>query len=416
MAEDVKDSVDDFDLSDFNFDDLPEVDADIDLNLDEANSADLNFDDILEKENKSDTESAPEHKDDTLSFDDLGNDGISEKGSAEVSEYTPVADEDVFPVDDKVSEIDEENILEEDILSAEEKTQETSSLDADDAKEDIKADDFTPRPFGATMEEVAEDDVLGDDASSEEEKELETSSFSEDMVVGDVASDNFTSEPLGTTDPEITEDNVLADDILPAEEKVPEVAPFGEDMVVDTSEPDDFTPEPFGADENEIAEEDILAEKELSVEDKNNGEVDEETDTAFYEDEVKDAEPNRPLDDFVSETQILEPNNIAYLRWISGNENDQMYEIGKNFKSNTFEANDNCKTIHVNVGYDTYGWEVQFADGVIMNLRDVREYQVRNGKLPSSEGRIIYGPNTLMFSGVERIVIYETVRYFSYGI
>ena len=93
-----------------------------------------------------------------------------------------------------------------------------------------------------------------------------------------------------------------------------------------------------------------------------------------------------------------------------------MFEIARGFESGSFNADEECKTLHVNVGYDTYGWEVQFSDGVVMNLRDVREYQIRNGRLPSAEGRIIYGQSTLMFSGIERIVVYESVKYFSYGI
>ena len=85
-------------------------------------------------------------------------------------------------------------------------------------------------------------------------------------------------------------------------------------------------------------------------------------------------------------------------------------------ESGSFDADEERKTIHVNVGYDTYGWEVQFSDGVVMNLRDVREYQIRNGRLPSADGRIIYGQSILAFSGVERIVVYKSVKYFSYGI
>ena len=113
---------------------------------------------------------------------------------------------------------------------------------------------------------------------------------------------------------------------------------------------------------------------------------------------------------------VLDVGNIGYLKWYSGSLTDKMFKIEKGFESSTFYADEECKTIHVNVGYDTYGWEVQFSDGVVMNLRDVREYQMRNGKLPSSDGRIIYANSTLMFSGVERIVIYESVKYFSYGI
>ena len=51
-----------------------------------------------------------------------------------------------------------------------------------------------------------------------------------------------------------------------------------------------------------------------------------------------------------------------------------------------------------------------------MSLRDVREYQIRNGCLPDTSGSISYGQNVLAFENVKRIVIYETVKYFSYGV
>ena len=113
---------------------------------------------------------------------------------------------------------------------------------------------------------------------------------------------------------------------------------------------------------------------------------------------------------------ILTSQNVGQLQWYSGNSDDKMFEISKGFESGTFDADEECKTIHVNVGYGTYGWEVQFSDGLVMNLRDVREYQIRNGKLPNSEGRIVFAQSALMFSGVERIVIYENTKYFSYGL
>ena len=51
-----------------------------------------------------------------------------------------------------------------------------------------------------------------------------------------------------------------------------------------------------------------------------------------------------------------------------------------------------------------------------MNLRDVREYQIRNGALPAATGKIVFGQTELSFSNVEKIIVYERVRYFSYGV
>lgn len=108
--------------------------------------------------------------------------------------------------------------------------------------------------------------------------------------------------------------------------------------------------------------------------------------------------------------------NIGNLRWYSGTSADKVFTISKGFESGEFVADEECKTIHVNVGYDTYGWEVQFSNGIVMNLRDVREYQLRNGKLPAENGRIVYGNNELTFAAVKRIVVYQSVKYFSYGV
>ena len=112
---------------------------------------------------------------------------------------------------------------------------------------------------------------------------------------------------------------------------------------------------------------------------------------------------------------VVAPENMKYLKWYSGASTDEVYEFGKSSASAEFVGTSTCKTIHVNIGYDSYGWVVQFADGVFMSLRDVREYQIRNGKLPNSSGRIVYGQTSLSFERVERIVIYEAVKYFSYG-
>lgn len=120
--------------------------------------------------------------------------------------------------------------------------------------------------------------------------------------------------------------------------------------------------------------------------------------------------------DNVGAYNIVYPQNLKYIQWYSGNSDNEVYEFDKLSESAEFIGTKECNTIHVNVGYDTYGWNVQFSDGVVMSLRDVKEYQVRNGKLPNPSGRIVYGQKVLSFDNVERIVVYEAVKYFSYGI
>ncbi len=51
-----------------------------------------------------------------------------------------------------------------------------------------------------------------------------------------------------------------------------------------------------------------------------------------------------------------------------------------------------------------------------MNLMDLKEYQERHGKMPGTNGKIIYGNKTTAFEKIERIVVYEKPRYFSYAV
>lgn len=119
----------------------------------------------------------------------------------------------------------------------------------------------------------------------------------------------------------------------------------------------------------------------------------------------------------VSETAGDEQNGQLAnpLKWFSGSSADKFFEISKQSESEQLTGTGEVKAIHVNVGYDTYGWLVEFSNGKIMSLRDVREFQIRNGHLPDSTGVIVYGNQRFEFSAIERILIYESVQYFSYG-
>ncbi len=117
----------------------------------------------------------------------------------------------------------------------------------------------------------------------------------------------------------------------------------------------------------------------------------------------------------VSETgydMVSEPN---FVKWYSGDSSEEMFVLDKNSASEVLQGDEVRKVIHINVGYDTYGWQVRFADNTVMNLRDVREYQLRNGSLPAADGMVIYGEMQTQFYGIEKITIYESVRYFTYG-
>ena len=129
---------------------------------------------------------------------------------------------------------------------------------------------------------------------------------------------------------------------------------------------------------------------------------------------------------FFNLLSLLVPNNEAakidaeklqykISKWYSGSLNDKYFEFNAQSPSGSFEGNDEIKAIHVNVNNSSYGWNVTFDNGLSMNLRDLREYQTRFGKMPSPNGVISYGQTKLTFSKVERIVVYESAQYYFYS-
>lgn len=102
-------------------------------------------------------------------------------------------------------------------------------------------------------------------------------------------------------------------------------------------------------------------------------------------------------------------------RWYSGSLRDKYFEYGANMDSAEFAGTQELKSIHVNVGTSSYGWNVAFDNGLFMSFRDLQEYQTKYGQLPSPNGVITHGTQSLKFSNVEKIVVYEVAQYFSYG-
>ncbi|MBR2864973.1 MAG: hypothetical protein IKC13_01710, partial [Elusimicrobiaceae bacterium] len=64
----------------------------------------------------------------------------------------------------------------------------------------------------------------------------------------------------------------------------------------------------------------------------------------------------------------------------------------------------------------TYGWNVSFANGILMSLQDLKEFQSRHGKLPDNTGKIMHGDKTLRFTGATAILIYEPPTYSSFDL
>ena len=375
MSEDLENSIDDINLDDFNFDDL----------IEEAGISDGN-----QEQNTSFNEMVDDTIDLDVNFDEtLTDDGLNQLSDIDVNNE----------IEGEKNEPFFENSFDEDL---------TVSLDEDFSNpENIPAEDsnFFEDESGVLMDEnIGSDETYVSELQSEtvfENEVLDENVFDDNEIVeftdNDAQSDDYSvnatvdgmvEEEVGFETQDVVEDNYL---------------------VEQTSDDVDL-PEGFFEDRPE--------ESEIAQEEFSSNEVNDDVHNEYFDSGEEEIIAPSLEEDFgsASDMGILTSQNVGQLQWYSGNSDDKMLEISKGFESGTFDADEECKTIHVNVGYDTYGWEVQFSDGLVMNLRDVREYQIRNGKLPNSEGRIVFAQSALMFSGVERIVIYENTKYFSYGL
>ena len=268
-------------------------------------------------------------------------------------------------------------------------------------------------PF-AVEEGLPEDPVAEENTSSFEE-----AFHSEESAVQESVTEDQTptfEEAFHSEEPPVQES--IAEDQTPTFEEAfaTDEAPIEDEPFVSEESVQDSVVEEATAFEEPLATEDIpeIDETFVSTQVDVSEPVSEEEKPAFDEEAV--LENRDSFSEYTPISAVESSKDIGYLQWYSGSSEDEMFEIDKNFVSGRFDAEGAKKTIHVNVGYDTYGWNVQFADGAFMSLHDVREYQLRHGKLPYSSGKIIYGKQFFDFSGIERIVVYESVKYFSYGV
>lgn len=111
----------------------------------------------------------------------------------------------------------------------------------------------------------------------------------------------------------------------------------------------------------------------------------------------------------------IDEEKLGNLRWYDATLGEKVYEISLINMPEFLDYDPKIKTIFVNID-SPYGWNVFFENGVFMNLMDLKEFQERHGYLPGTNGKIIYGSKTSSFERIERIVVYEKPRYFSYGL
>ena len=113
-------------------------------------------------------------------------------------------------------------------------------------------------------------------------------------------------------------------------------------------------------------------------------------------------------------TDSSEKEQLHHLKWYSGGSDDKYFEVDGTSVSSELVGNAERNSIHINCGGTTYGWNVHFNNGIAMSLRDLREYQIKYGRMPDGSGVIVCGDLQISFTDMVRIVVYETAQYFTY--
>lgn len=254
-----------------------------------------------------------------------------------------------------------------------------------------------------------------------------TDEFNFDDELGDVDSLGDIEDILSSDDNNAEQFLENNEDTLSFEEKWENKTNLADDIFDNVNELETQDVADNNADNNYVQE--TVVEDYIQQENQESDLIAEQTDNLFQD--VEQSDDNWNVDDVIkaddfsesynSESisvvdQLAKSENLAYLQKYDGKIVDKTYSIDKNFVSGEFDATSEIDTIHVSVGYDTYGWNVEFANGVFMSLRDVKEYQLRQGSLPFAEGNIMYADKVLRFKNVKRIVVFEMLKYFSYGV
>ena len=371
-------SEDDFDLDTFLAENAVGDTSDVDLNFaQEATDLSGLFDD---KEEVGET---------GVSLDDLPEIG-DEKKEPE-SEATFLAEPEIETVSEDVPEVENEKDISAEEVSEIQNEYISEPEDETPLDEEVVSDEEK----GTFTEDNSEDEAEPVDDGVEASFDEATEHTEEDVVNGNVSK--------GWAFEGIEEDVVGSEKTEALNMNDEETAPSFEEATVEENMPEAALAE-------EVAEEPLVDEDVVESSVETNIEADGNVD-ADYEQEPTDV-GTAGLNKSQAVYDVPEIN--GYARWYSGNYDEEAFEVDKQSVSAVLDGDDIHKTIHVNVGYDTYGWQVEFANGVVMNLRDVREYQLKNGALPAKDGAVVYGDMRVEFHHIEKITLYENVRYFTY--
>lgn len=398
---------DDYNIDSF-LDDIPEEETGENADIDNHNIA-VNIDDEITF-NLEDDSDAP------IVFDDEPETSILQEAEAENNAdlSADVSDENI---DNLLDSGDMDFNLEEDndsglddIKVPEPEAENTAFEPENEIKENAvpAAEEFSEIPVI--------DNIEVEDDSSEAALLAESSEdFASDPVVESVAEEetanNFSKGNM-PEDSETVVESVDENELTPETYSDDSISAFLDETPDDEAELIDLSEE----DNQNIAfaPEETAEQAEEELEELNAVyEQEKEEETEIVSTEIP-AAPSQTAVDTRSDNDEKQLNQA--LKWYSGRLDDRYFEFSLDSQEYEFEGTADINSIHVNIGSSSYGWNVNFNNGVMMNLRDLREYQLRYGKMPDNAGVLGFGDLTLNFRNVERIVVYESPEYFSYGV
>lgn len=273
----------------------------------------------------------------------------------------------------------------------------------------VEGSDKVPDADAADQETIAAGETT---ALAEEEKNADRL-FEEPEAVGDDV-----EAEIGAAENEKTLSEVVDDDFSAEHEADIIAAPVTENLSEDYADDGKVVDEPG---EEESLTDEMPDEAEVNDSEPDDGFPASSSEDFVSEDSLQMA-PDEPAENLQSFSEASLPvgelygEAANYVKWYSGSVHDEMFEISKNDLPEEIIGTEDTRLLHINVGYDSYGWLVEFDGGPTMSLEDVRRYQIRNGALPGASGVVRYGQQICRFRNIERILIYQSVRYFSYGI
>lgn len=288
--------------------------------------------------------------------------------------------------------------------------------------DNIKADDISLPQETNTADDFNLDDFLTDKQSGDDGEEALNL---ENLFEPEKASDQTTAPAEESETADVKAEELISAE-QPTEETEENILQNQDENVVQEAEPEAVAEPAVDADSLSETETPVIDAEQsdiqnnneipsIETEDDNGGEVAAETVLPDASELIENNEratdevlPEIPAGYDVAETP-------GFVRWYAGTSAEPVFEVDKNSPSTMVQGDDDHKIIHINAGYDTYGWHVRFDNGVIMSLRDVREYQLRHGSIPANSGSIVYGDMQINFAAIEKITIYESVRYFTYA-